>query len=529
MQANQFESAVGYCRFSTSRQNYTSIEVQIESIQQYCERNGLKLVDVYIDEAKTGTNDERPDFQRLRNDARKGQFKHVIFYDVTRGSRDIVDWFMFRKEMREIGIRVSSCTENLGDIQDPGAFLTEAITVSVGQHQVLQSRQKSIEGKRKRAEKGLFCGGVPPLGYDIANGLYVVNQREAAAVRLIFSMYANGASYNEITAKVAEMGVVGKRGRPIGDNTLYYILRNQRYLGTFIWFEYEMRNMHHWVGKKNEEFTSIEGGIPQIIDLDTWLLVEKRIAEHQQNTMNKGQRRKYLLTGLIKCKKCGGAMTGLTRTVKKKSGLSYTYSCYTCSRKGRDRSCKCRNIDADELENQLKKFLLERILHPTFFADVVERMERGNEYLKAKSVGDLHKEIARVEESIENLWQAIESGHDSEDVHVRIHKNKERLNILQKDLEETNAVISCSQKFNAENLKKDAENALKNPDCLSEMIRKYISRVEVDDDEVIVHAIPVNLYQKTGRQLENELSPWTGSPGRARTYNNSVNSRVLYH
>lgn len=271
--------AAGYARYSTYLQKDTSIEVQVEGILRCCKDNDLSLVNTYIDEAKTATNIERESFLRMVDDAHAGKFEAIVVYDISRGSRDVVDWFGFRKEMKRIGVQVISATESLGSIQDPAAFMTEGITVMMAHHSVLQSRQKSIAGKRKRAEKGLFCGGVPPLGYDIdKEGHYVINEREATAVRLIFHVYANGASYNVITAKVAEMGMVGKRGRPIGDNTLYYILPNNRCVGTFIWFEYEMRNMHHWVGKKNDDFTEIDDAIPPIIDLDTWLRVEKRIA-----------------------------------------------------------------------------------------------------------------------------------------------------------------------------------------------------------------------------------------------------------
>lgn len=104
-------------------------------------------------------------------------------------------------------------------------------------------------------------------------------------------------------------------------------------------------------------------------------------------------------------------MTGLTRTVKKKSGLTYTYSCYTCSRKGRDRSCQGKNIDADMLEKYLKDFMLERILHPFFFSDIVARIEQSTQHYSTKNIADLHKEISNIGESIENLWKMIEKRH----------------------------------------------------------------------------------------------------------------------
>ena len=143
----------------------------------------------------------------MLSDARLKRFDAIVLYDLTRGSRDIVDWFTFRNEMRDLGIRVVSIHDHLGDISQPGDFLQELITVGIGQHQVLTTRQKSIDGKRNRAKEGKFCGGVPPLGYDIVDGRYVINEREARVIRTIFEMYGSGKSYFEILDYVHTTGI----------------------------------------------------------------------------------------------------------------------------------------------------------------------------------------------------------------------------------------------------------------------------------------------------------------------------------
>lgn len=93
----------------------------------------------------------------------------------------------------------------------------------LGQHNILQTRQKSIAGIDARANKGKFCGGTPPLGYDIVDGDYVINPREAHAVRTIYTMYASEHSYSEIVDWLAQNGILSKRGKPIGNNALYAI------------------------------------------------------------------------------------------------------------------------------------------------------------------------------------------------------------------------------------------------------------------------------------------------------------------
>ena len=114
--------AAAYARHSTDRQCRT--EIQLYKIARHCEENGFSLSPghIYVDEGETGTNTDRADFQRMVAAATRGEFSCVVIYDVTRGSRDVADWFNFRKEMRRWGIRVVSTMEQLGDISNPNDF-----------------------------------------------------------------------------------------------------------------------------------------------------------------------------------------------------------------------------------------------------------------------------------------------------------------------------------------------------------------------------------------------------------------------
>lgn len=86
------------------------------------------------------------------------------------GSRDVADWFTFRKQMAALNIQVISCTQKLGNIYNSNDFLVELISVGLGQREVLETRQKSIDGVAVKAREGKFLGGVAPLGYSIING-----------------------------------------------------------------------------------------------------------------------------------------------------------------------------------------------------------------------------------------------------------------------------------------------------------------------------------------------------------------------
>ena len=82
------KTAVIYARYSSDSQSEQSIEGQLRICNDYAERNGILIVDTYIDRAMTGTNDLRHDFQRMLKDSSKKQWNYVLVYKLDRFSRD---------------------------------------------------------------------------------------------------------------------------------------------------------------------------------------------------------------------------------------------------------------------------------------------------------------------------------------------------------------------------------------------------------------------------------------------------------
>ncbi len=219
-----------YARYSTDHQQKNSIEYQLDAIRTYCREHDITLTATYTDEAETGTNMDRPGFQSMMAAAERGEFEAVVIYDITRGSRDVGDWFTMRKHLMMLGVQVISTTQELGDPTSGNDFLVELLNVGLGHREVLETRQKSIAGVAVKAREGKFLGGVAPLGYDIVDGSYVVNPGEARTVRTIFEMYGAGKSYNEILDAVA--GAVGKRGHPLGKNSAGFTLDTYAHVTT---------------------------------------------------------------------------------------------------------------------------------------------------------------------------------------------------------------------------------------------------------------------------------------------------------
>lgn len=416
--------AAAYARYSTDHQTKNSIAYQLQEIRKYCQANEIEIVSTYTDERESGTNLDRQGFRTMLDAARRREFDAVVIYDVTRGSRDVGDWFSFRKMMLMLDIQVISATQTLGDITNSNDFLVELISVGMGQREVLETRQKSINGVAIRAQQGAFLGGTPPLGYDIVGGEYVINPLEAQTVRTIFSLYAAGRSYNDILDAVS--GAVGKKGRPIGKNSLHSILTNERYIGVYTWNKRRVKLLRKWAGgTPNPNCVRIEGAIPPIIDNDTWERVQQRMSDNKRNASNKAKRT-YLLSGLIVCEACGATYVGHTSTNKK----GYETRYYVCGNKYRTRSCHAKNINADEIESfvvqNLKSYLLTTDFNETA-QYIADQVNHASQDLRAEK-----SELVDIENKLNNGVKAILSGLDVPELRAEM----DRLQLRKSELED---------------------------------------------------------------------------------------------
>ena len=475
--------AAAYARYSTDKQTENSIAYQLDAIRKYCRENDITIVATFADEAETGTNMDREGFRQMVAAAGRGEFDAVVIYDVTRGSRDVGDWFTFRKAMLMLGVQVIATTQSLGDITNSNDFLLELISVGMGQREVLETRQKSINGVAVKAKQGVFLGGIPPLGYDVANGAYVVNPCEARTVRTIFAMYADGQSYSAILEAID--GAIGKRGQPLGKNSLHSILTNERYVGTYTWNKRRVKLFRKWAGGAlNPNCIRLEGHIPAIIDNETWERVQKRMSDNKRNAVNKAKRT-YLLSGLIECEECGGTYVGHTSVNSKGHETRY----YVCGNRYRTHTCKGRNINADELETfvvqQLKAYLLQ--------ADFEQEAKRIADQINGASpdLTEERKELADVTAKINNGLKAILGGMDF----TELRDEMDRLRVRKSELEDIISRRTASrQQVDPQNIVRMFEDAVDNwDDDLPQIVKQLVTKIYAHTDGTISVNVGVHM------------------------------------
>ena len=411
-------TAAAYARYSTDHQTSSSIAYQMRKIEEYCDQNAIEIVAKFADEAYSGTNTDRPAFQELCTAARQHDFDAVVIYDISRGSRDVSDWFSFRREMALLAIRVISVEDNIGDILNPADYLTELITVGLGQHHVLTSRQKSMDSIATKAKTGQFLGGYPPFGYIVKDGKYVIYPEEANIVRKMFRMYAAGKSYDDILKEIGP--VRGKRGRVMGRNSIHNILRNERYIGVYTWCKYHHQIMGRYAGKTpNENAVRIEHAIPAIIDEVTWSRVQERMDDRKRRPANKAKRN-YLLSGLIRCNACGGTFVGHTSTGR--NGHENQY--YICGTKYRTHTCTAQNLSARTAEafvvQNLKKYLLQ-LDFDRMGQEIADRINAAGNDLNEERT-----ELLTVEAQLANGTRAILNGLDYPELQQELFRLRTR-------------------------------------------------------------------------------------------------------
>ncbi|MFV0413732.1 MAG: recombinase family protein [Oscillospiraceae bacterium] len=473
------KTGAAYARYSTDKQ--CSIEVQFALIEKFCADKGIVLPEhyKYEDEALTGMRKtKRKGFRDLVAAAEVGEFEVIVLYDLTRGARDVVDWFQFRKDMKRVGVEVLTVMDRLGDLDNPSNFLTELLTVGIGQHHVLSSRIKSMDKIDMMAKEGKFNGGYAPYGYIVENRQYLINEEEAEHVRLIFSMYAAGKSYVDILNALPP-GLCGKRGRPLGKNSLHEMLKNERYVGRYSWNRRKQKYFGEWAGgEESERAVIIEDGMPAIIDFDTWEKVRKRMQENKKNKTNHSKR-DYLLSGLIRCGHCGAAWIGVTTTNKK----GYEYSFYTCGNKYRTRTCKAKNLPAVEIETVIRGLMRNSVLDGTMIEDTADAiLAAGGKRNRPADEAFIKNEIAEIERKLENGKNFIlNGGQGLETMHAAMCELETKKRLLEEKLKALKPKAAVTREYLIKELSRDIDALKEDPAFIKDIVRKYIVEIVVTD------------------------------------------------
>ena len=410
--------AVAYCRFSSSNQREESIDAQLRAIYKFMGEHDYTPVGDYIDMALTGTNTDRPNFQRMIEDAKKGLFDVVIVHKMDRFSRNVRDTLNIESELAQYGVKVISVIEQFADT--PEGQLQQIIQLGVGQYYSQNLAREVMKGLKENAYRCLHNGGLPPLGYDVdpITKQYIINEKEAESIRIIFKKFLEGWSYRELAEYLNVLGYRTKIGNKFSANSSFYdILVNSKYKGEYVFGRSLSKpkqpgmKRSHRKNKDESEIIRVPNGLPAIVDEGTFEQVQKLLASRQRSKGASKAKEVYLVSGLIECGECGSAYHGSARIGGRNKQKYVSYRC--SKRKKIENPCKCKEINRTLLDNFIVQQLFTTILNPQH----LERLhQKVNEKLKEKisemdhDLPKLEKQLAEVNQKASNLVQAIAAG-----------------------------------------------------------------------------------------------------------------------
>ena len=224
-----------YCRVSSdSADQKHSYAAQIRAYTDLIDSHpGWELVDIYADEARTGTRaDIRENFQRLLSDCRKGKIDKVLVKSISRFARNTRDCLAALRELFALGVSVEFEEDHI----DTGTLTTElmvSVSGALAQQESVSISQNQRMSYQRRMQRGEFITCCAPYGYRLIDGKCLdIEEREAATIRWIFERYLEGRSTDWIAAELSCRSVETPRGeRNWGRSTIQRILTNEKYIG----------------------------------------------------------------------------------------------------------------------------------------------------------------------------------------------------------------------------------------------------------------------------------------------------------
>jgi len=414
-------NAVIYARFSSHSQTEQSIEGQLRVCKEFAERNKIKIVGEYIERAKTGTNDNRPVFKQMIEDCKKKQFERILVYKLDRFSRNKYDNVIYKHKIARYGVKVISATEVISDT--PEGVLMEGLLEMFAELYSKDLSQKVKRGMRESVLKGNFTGGTILFGYKVENQKIIIDEDKAQAVKLMFKEYANGTSKTEIVKKLNDLGYRTNRGKKLTINSINKNLANRKYTGYY----------------KNEYIESFDY-YPQIITKELFEQVQEKL-KHNQRFGGKSKI-DFILSGKLFCGHCGATMIGTSGTSK--TGKTHAY--YTCFERKKNHTCKKKNEQKQQLEDEVIQVLKDRILKPANIEEIannlVKQYDKDLNHLKIKEYEGKLKDIDKRLDDITS--QFIETRNRS--IIARLNKEADDLTELQEIYQEQIKKITLATK-----------------------------------------------------------------------------------
>lgn len=415
------KTCVIYSRVSSELQDVeNSISAQVKACQEYAQKKGFTVKEIFTDKAESGKSSKRPEFQRMISEAKKREFDVILIHKFDRFARNREDAVTYKALLRKHKIELYSVTEQLSD--DLYGRLIEGILEVTAEFYSFNLALETKKGQREVFEKGFYPGGLAPYGYKfekinnngtIHSKLKIIPE-EASVIQELFQLASEGILSGDLilflnNSQLKPRGI----STAWSVNTLRYLLRNKIYIGVSKFDKTEKEDI--W---------------PAIISKELFFKVQN---VRKSNQGVKANSLVYPLSGLIYCSFCNNKLFG---TSCEKGKMKY-YRCSGYIQK-RECPCKCTQINAAKIEKKVKEIIIDTFQHCDFSI-------KSPEPIAYKENKELLKKKLTFEKEKQNIITAITKGIDPD-------LFKEKLENIKRETQKIEKILS--EEKNKDNQKK---------------------------------------------------------------------------
>lgn len=485
-----------------------SIQNQKTLLTKYVLEQGYTLVDIYIDDGYTGTNFNRPSFQRMLRDIKSGKINMVITKDLSRLSRDYIGTGEYvEKWFPEHGVRYIALTDAIdtaiegsnNDIAPFKAILNDMYAKDLSKKIRTALHTMQIEGK--------WVGGCPPFGYKVDpnnKNCLIIDNVEGPIVKRIFELFINGHKINQIrdilnNEKVPTFSITrnrcferkGKSGNIYGywsNVTLKKILKNRLYIGDMVQnrrsrVNYKYRKI---VCNPENQWIIKEGTHEALVDKKVFEKVQKLLPKQKQRSDKKEY---FLLDGLLKCADCGH---NIGIRARRKNGKTTTVCNYYRKYKVEYNLCTNHGFNYDTLEKGVIDILRNAMCFIQIETIIKDVQKRSNESLTIENAKEnickLKNDIRELKTSLDSMYIDKLLNKITEEMYERVQpkvlKHIETKKIELKKAEDYLYKIENSGEF-IKNLKKSVKEFINVEHPTRDLILKLINNILIHEDGTV--------------------------------------------
>lgn len=342
------------------------------------------IIEFYVEEGVSAGTTNRPMYQKIMSDVRKGKINLILVSDLTRLSRNLLDFCTLINELEANKSSYLSMKEQF-DTSTPIGRMMVYIIIALGQFEREQTSERVAVNCHSRAMRGLLNGGAAPLGYDKhpeKPGLLIINEQEAETVKTIFDVFLKKGSRSKAIEALHEMGITPKRtskkalSRAAAKWTVQSLgnfLEQPAYVGlrevNKVYKDEDPAYLKPW-----QKYQMVKAAWPAILEEQIFFDAQKLLEEasdKERTRLSKGEKRAFLLSGLMTCGETGLPLVG--QSAHSSNGNLHRYYHYVRRPKNLE---KIRpRLNADELEKKVLSELKSALADAKYFVDLEQTLK----------------------------------------------------------------------------------------------------------------------------------------------------------